>query len=407
MSDEERSFERVRNKMPSALLIGDPHFRPGNVSIIEKFVDKAEMIASKLCPTFIVILGDILHTHEKVYTEAYNRACDFIERMSEIAPTFVLIGNHDYISNSQFLSDKHPFNPLKKWDNVTIVDHVVEAKINKRYFIFVPYVPPGRLVEALDEKCEKDWHKATCIFAHQEFHGAKMGAFQSEIGDKWDGNWPLVFSGHIHETQKVGDNIFYTGSAIQHAFGDTPNKTLAHVYFTKNKGLIRTPDHFRGETIYQNKYVCFYEKVPLELPKKQTIHMPLSEVNDFNTDEKSEDKIRLVVTGDVEHFKAFKKSRKSLELQKKGVKVVFYHPKSSRKTNQEVAKLVGKNKQSYHQILKAIIDKEHTGVKDAYVELFGEMTLSAQKRKPVLENIDDELSEVSGDEELSADEDQQ
>ncbi len=50
----------------------------------------------------------------------------------------------------------------------------------------VPYVPPGRFVEALNIIDNEWWKNVNCIFAHQEFYGCKMGAIESIEGDKWD-----------------------------------------------------------------------------------------------------------------------------------------------------------------------------------------------------------------------------
>ena len=76
-------------------------------------------------------------------------------------------------------------------------------------FLFVPYVPPGRFVEALETYKNINWKDVDCIFAHQEFYGCKMGAILSEEGDKWESKWPLVVSGHIHSRQWINKNIYY------------------------------------------------------------------------------------------------------------------------------------------------------------------------------------------------------
>ncbi len=72
----------------------------------------------------------------------------------------------------------------------------------------VPYVPPGRFVEALNIIDNEWWKNVNCIFAHQEFYGCKMGAIESIEGDKWDHSFPLVISGHIHSEQRL-KKIFF------------------------------------------------------------------------------------------------------------------------------------------------------------------------------------------------------
>jgi hypothetical protein len=50
-----------------------------------------------------------------------------------------------------------------------------------------------------------------------------MGAILSEKGDPWSSENPPIISGHIHDEQKVGTNIWYPGSAMQHGYSsNTP-----------------------------------------------------------------------------------------------------------------------------------------------------------------------------------------
>ncbi len=41
-----------------------------------------------------------------------------------------------------------------------------------------------------------------------------------------DHSFPLVISGHIHSEQRPQKNIFYPGSVIQHAFGESEDNGL-------------------------------------------------------------------------------------------------------------------------------------------------------------------------------------
>src|SRR3989338_11508259 len=136
--------------MARVLLIGDTHFKASTLSNSKEFCENILSIATTTSPDFIVLLGDILDSHEIIRTTAYNVACNFIESLSKISPVFVLIGNHDYTSNSQFLTENHCFNPLKKWRNVTIVDSPILRTCKSQSFIFCPYTPPGRFIEALN-----------------------------------------------------------------------------------------------------------------------------------------------------------------------------------------------------------------------------------------------------------------
>ncbi len=154
------------------LFIGDPHFKVNNSEIIDEFIHQC---LEQLTPDIdiCVIGGDILHTHERLHTTALNKAINFIDQVRKICPTYSLVGNHDYENNQQFLSKRHWMNALKEWNNTFIIDFTSIIKIKNFTFGMVPYVPPGRFVEALNIIDNEWWKNVNCIFAHQEFYGCK------------------------------------------------------------------------------------------------------------------------------------------------------------------------------------------------------------------------------------------
>lgn len=270
------------------LTIGDVHIKTNSLNLTELLVDKVCTFVSENRVDLIVLLGDILDEHEKIHTDAYNCALKAVERLSNLGPPLVvLIGNHDLINNQQFLTDRHGFNALKKWSNVTIVDTVVSMTIKKHLLYFVPYVPPGRFEEALNTSGDS-WKQASVIFAHQEFQGCKMGSIISKEGDIWPSEYPLVVSGHIHDYQKLG-NVIYTGTPMQHSFGDSAKKTVG--YFT-----------------FSDTYE--YTKIDLGMPKKKTFNFTLPDVNvskilKYVT---GDNKVKVVLNGKKAAFDTFKKT---------------------------------------------------------------------------------------------------
>jgi len=250
------------NQLPlSALIIGDPHFKVANIRETNAMVEAIVRVSLQRRPDIIIVLGDVLDRHETIHVSPLTRAVKFLARLMEIAPTYVLIGNHDLKNNRQFLSDEHPFNALKYWGNrMTVVDTTTMVTLNGHEFVFVPYVPPGRFVEALDQ-CP-GWERATCIFAHQEFRGAQMGAITSIDGDDWPLINPYVITGHIHDYQEPQVNILYTGTPIQHAFGDRHDKTISYVTF--------------HSPIERHR-----ERIDLGLPRKQIVRITCAEVSTY------------------------------------------------------------------------------------------------------------------------------
>lgn len=285
------------------LFIGDPHFKVKNVEFITLFTSRVCTFIESTNPDFVVIGGDLLDNHDRIDVEPLNLALTFVESVSQKSKTFILVGNHDYKNNQQFLSNNHWMNAMKQWPNVTIVDNIVEYKHCNQQYLFVPYVPPGRFVEAIKTKIA-DFSGFDAVFAHQEFYGCKMGPIESKVGDRWKKSWPLVISGHIHNKQWPQPNIYYPGSAMQHAFGQSVDNTISLLtFFTENVEV---------------------EELDLKMPR---LIIKYVRVNDLlrplkikNTNTK---KYKLVVKGTNEEFQSFKKNNLYKQLLEQGFKFAF------------------------------------------------------------------------------------
>ena len=70
-------------------------------------------LATEREPDLIIIAGDLLHTHERLHTLALNKAYEMVYVMRLIARTYVLVGNHDYIQNQQFLTSNYCMTSLQ------------------------------------------------------------------------------------------------------------------------------------------------------------------------------------------------------------------------------------------------------------------------------------------------------
>src|SRR3989344_6944909 len=187
--------------MTKMIVIGDIHVKVTNIEEINLLLEKLINLTAEKKPDYIVILGDTLHLFERLHTTALNKAYEIIDKLRQFSPIYVLVGNHDLENNMLFLSERHWLNGLKEWENVVVVDTVKTLTIENKLFMFCPYVPNGRFIEALNTCEDENWKKATCIFAHQEFHGCSMNAITSVQGDRWKAKYPNVISGHIHTKQ--------------------------------------------------------------------------------------------------------------------------------------------------------------------------------------------------------------
>lgn len=273
------------------LVIGDPHIKAKSMREGENLVNECIAIAKQTEPDAIIVLGDLLDTHEIVRVTPYKLACSFLEQLSEIAHTILIIGNHDLINASQFLTDNHPYIPFKRWSDITIVDIPIIIDIKGLKFITCPYVPPGRFEEALRTIDKYDIDTSQCIFAHQEFRGCRYNDMDSIQGDEWSIDRPPIISGHIHGEQKLSCGVYYPGAPTQHHYSDSPNRYIWLTTFTE------------GERKFN------INKIQLSTRGKKEINITIDEFKSRIEEIKRETDrcdIRLVITGSQEQITAFR-----------------------------------------------------------------------------------------------------
>jgi DNA repair exonuclease SbcCD nuclease subunit len=313
------------------LCIGDQHFQPSNEVEVDIFMTSLEKYLKSNSFDYIFSMGDLLHTHEKLHTIALNKAIKYIKLLLSYAPTYVLVGNHDYTSNTANLTQNHWLNVFKDWEGVTVVDRVV--KIQDK-LLLCPYVPDGKFMDAIREHFTVN---IRCVFAHQLFNGAKMGAIIAENVEEWKEDYPMLISGHIHDSQWVKPNLYYTGSAMQHAFGETDDKTLC---------IVHVEETIRVET------------VNLGLPQKKIIYMTIPEAQKFDVSELKENvKYKFSLEGNQEEFDAFRKTKRFGDLLSLGIKINFHHKREYIKIKEE--RLKDKNtKENFMDILYDLIREE-------------------------------------------------
>lgn len=353
----------------NALVIGDPHFKATQELEGKEYIKKITQIALDNKPSFIVLLGDILDTHEIIHTIAHNLAETLFENLSNISPTFVLIGNHDYINNQQFLTTRHIFGPFKKWKNMTIVDKPISVDIDDKNFVFVPYVPPGRFIEALNVLVMEgeNWEIAECIFAHQSFKGCITQESPKTIKDSWDEEYPLIISGHIHNSQIVGKNVLYPGSSIQQHYNEPEDKYVWIVDW-ENKDEDDMPTINKLNIGLKGKKLITMtvdELLEKDVPKSKF----LSNINKHH--------LTINVIGTPPEIQNLKRNKFYIKLIELGVK--FKHEQPENIKLDDIIQLHNtvndhqsiKEEVSYHKIFKEIITTKDKYTQMEYDNLFG------------------------------------
>lgn len=326
------------------LAIGDPHFKVDNTeetihfsSLLSKYLDENKDIE------YIVVLGDVLHDHEKLNTFALNNAVEFFKMLiSHKRKVYCLVGNHDATSNTIFLSDNHWMKILKGWDDLTIVDKPIKVNLSNEneFIVLCPYVPPGRFVEALNYI--SDWNNSKIVFGHQEVDGVKMGMIVANGVEEWKQEYPMLILGHIHDKQKLNNNVYVVGSCLQHSYGEGSDKSLALININPN------PNSNRKEITFDN-----IEEVYLEIKKKKIIYADVSEFKEIQEKIKNESKnieYKIVFSGNESDFKAIKNStiyKDTLDMEK--VKNITFKNKIKKEK-----KVINENEEEINEDIKEI-----------------------------------------------------
>lgn len=336
----------------SFLCIGDIHITLENTKEVNLLLNGIIVLIKEHNPDFIVIMGDILNFHEKIHTLALNHALHFIETINKLSRNnlYIIVGNHDMISGTEFLNENHWLNSLKKWHNIVIVDKPTELNYKNSKFIFMPYVEAGKFKLALNTL--ENWQTASCIFAHQEFKGCQMGGIISEHGDVWEPNLPNVVSGHIHKKQRLSENIYYTGSSIQTAFGESESNIIPLIKFESNNTC--------------NPPKLIIQEFDLNLPRKKILYKSINDLEklDINKD----DKVKLCISSDIEEFKTLKKTKKYKDLIEQGVKIIHKPIQNPDETRENIEM---KDSKDFTSVLSSLVNQnKNKFIKDIYKKIY-------------------------------------
>lgn len=276
------------------LAIGDTHFTPSNLEESEHFLLQVQQWLTTTPVDYIVILGDVLHSHEKIFTFALQMAIRFIKMCASFAPTMVMIGNHDASSNTIYCGNNHWMVALEPLSNVQVAEKPIWLTEG---VLCCPYVSDGRFIEMLQEFAPNYLVDAKLIFAHQLFDGAQMGSIIANQVEVWPPTHPQIISGHIHDRQRPQPNLYYAGSSQQLAFNERGDKSLALVYVENN--TVR------------------WEEVYLSLKQRKVIHTSvvdvLKEVQKIR--EKPHVTFKVIIKDTDAAIKSFKKTVKYKDLE--------------------------------------------------------------------------------------------
>lgn len=263
--------------MASFFVFGDIHLKRGETLRNQQICDAIIKAAKENPCDAIVCLGDTLDTFDRIDSSALCAASEMFHQLSAIAPTFILLGNHELPNNHETKHDIHPFIGLHAHPGIIVVNVPRFYMIKGLPFSFSPYYFPGRLKEFayVDPRVKT----SRCLFCHQEMRGSKMGAITSTEGDVWNDDDVFVCSGHIHEFSQLQPNILYVGASVQQGFGDSENRNAYLLHFTESSFT--------------------YTSVPLDVEKFLLFHLKVEDLPTFVVPAGKKVKVIVDVTPDL------------------------------------------------------------------------------------------------------------
>ena len=178
---------------------------------------------------YIIHCGDIAHTKTQISPEFVEMCSEFFRNLASIAPTYVILGNHDgNLKNASRQDALSPIVTALGLPNLHLLKHAGETEIDDQFCLNVlsvfdteNWIPPT------------DTDKINIALYHGSISGVRTDTgWVMEHGENdvsiFDG-FDFAFLGDIHKSNQILDlegRIRYPGSTIQQNHGETDDKGL-------------------------------------------------------------------------------------------------------------------------------------------------------------------------------------
>ena len=174
----------------------------------------------------IIHNGDLLEEKSRIPQDLYNAVWELFRNYSKDFRIIFNSGNHDLLTLSRQSSLK-PFSD--------IVEVVVQPKDFKFEDTFIRIIPFGMVGDNLDATSLNYKHKI--LFLHEDIDSLIYGyndfKSKSRLKMEYLSSWDIVFNGHIHKPQDIG-NIINIGSPMLQDWGEA-EEVKRFIIFDKGK----------------------------------------------------------------------------------------------------------------------------------------------------------------------------
>lgn len=186
----------------------------------------------------LIQVGDTFDNRQSINIKVLNYAVNLFERLGEILPVYVIVGNHDiWAKKSNEISS---IDSLKWIPNVQIYKEPKLLEWSGRNILLMPW--------RIDTKHETDtlaeYPQAEIVFCHSEVKGIYLNSkVRNEHGTETNvySKYTRVYSGHFHYRQEK-DKLLMVGVPYQLTRSDSNN--------AKGFDLVNLED--MSETFFEN-----------------------------------------------------------------------------------------------------------------------------------------------------------
>ena len=176
---------------------------------------------------YIVHCGDIAHTKTQISPEFVDLCSDFLKNLADIAPTYVILGNHDgNLRNSSRQDALTPIANALGHSNLYLLKESGEVQIDNLFTLNVLSV-----FDRENWRQPTDYKKINIALYHGSISNCKTDlGWVMERGEDDIGifnSFDYGFLGDIHKTNQSLDKkgkIRYPGSTVQQNHGETNDK---------------------------------------------------------------------------------------------------------------------------------------------------------------------------------------
>ena len=176
---------------------------------------------------YIVHCGDIAHTKTQISPEFVEMCTDFFRNLADIAPTYIILGNHDgNLKNSSRQDALTPIVDALQHSNLHLLKNSGEVSLDDDFTLNVLSV-----FDTDNWVIPTDRDKINIALYHGSISGCRTDVgWTMEYGENDIGifdNFDFAFLGDIHKTNQVLDKegrIRYAGSTVQQNHGETNDK---------------------------------------------------------------------------------------------------------------------------------------------------------------------------------------